>query len=249
MVFRACLLGFFLLALLAGCSGDTVYTTNFASGFAPSHHAVSVLGVYKDGRMSSEAWDAIGPRVSRSLGSANCESAYAEAAASSNRPLWEAIDEYTRNDGPTDALLGKVAPAARGDLVLVVTVAGKLPTQTKVHLQDEPAPSTTSSMGRGGGGMGGMGGGGQYRNPNARSRAPDPSTTEALDLQASLFSVSEGKSVGLVGLQYTGQSLDEALARFGAKLQESLPAATCVGWNWEAKIDPEAIRQSIGQEQ
>jgi hypothetical protein len=248
MVFRLSLLGF---VVLTGCSGDTVYTTNFASGFAPSHHAVSVLGVYKDGRMSSEAWDAIGPRVSRSLGSTRCESAFAEAAASPNRPLWEAIDEYTRNDGPTDTLLGKVAPAARGDLVLVVTVAGKLPTPTKVHVQDDPAIASTpsASMGRGGSGaMGGMGGG-QYRNPNARSRAPDPSASDALDLQASLFSVSEGKSVGLVGLQYTGQSLDEALAKFGTKLQESLPAATCVGWNWEAKIDPEAIRNSIGQEQ
>jgi hypothetical protein len=233
----ASLLGF---ALLAACGPDTVYTTNFATGFTPTRHTVSVLGVYKDGRMSSEAWDAIGARVSPSLGAANCESAYAEAAASPNRPLWEAIDDYTRNDGPTDALLAKIAPAARGDLVLVVTVAGRLPTPSKTKVSDDPPPTTSPIAQRGGSGM-------SNAMPTGRAHHTEPTSTDVLDLQASLFSVSEGKSVGLVGLQYSGQSLDEALAKFGSRLRESLPASTCVGWNWEAKIDPESIRR-IGQE-
>ena len=49
-------------------------------------------------------------------------------------------------------------------------------------------------------------------------------------------------SVALVALEYSGESVDEAIAGFTAKLASALPGATCAGWNWEVKIDPEAIR-------
>ena len=48
--------------------------------------------------------------------------------------------------------------------------------------------------------------------------------------------------VALVSLEYSGESVDEAIAGFTAKLASAPPGATCTGWNWEAKIDPEAIR-------
>jgi hypothetical protein len=43
--------------------------------------------------------------------------------------------------------------------------------------------------------------------------------------------------------------MDEAIAKFSGKLRQSLPETSCVGWNWDMKIDPETIRQSIGQAQ
>jgi hypothetical protein len=231
---------------LAACASDTVYTTTFAPDFERVRHTVSVLGVYKDGRMSSEAWDAIEATVSPSLGAAKCDAAYAEAAASPNRPLWDAIDDYTRNDGPTDALIAKIAPAALGDLVMVITVAGRLPAPEKMHGSDEtPKPSTMgSSMGRGGG-LNSMRG----SSTTLRTEPSSQPSSDVLDLQASLFSVSQGKSVALVGVQYSGRSMDEAITRFSGRLRQSLPATSCVGWNWDTKIDPDTIRQSIGQAQ
>jgi hypothetical protein len=65
---------------------------------------------------------------------------------------------------------------------------------------------------------------------------------DQLDLSASLFSVPKAASVARVALQYSGESVDEAIAGFTSKLGSALPGATCTGWNWEAKIDPEAIR-------
>jgi hypothetical protein len=233
-----------LLLLAAGCRHDAVYATTFAPDFSPPHHVVSVLGVFKDGQMSSEAWDAIGPNVSRSLGAAMCEAAYAENATSPNHALWSAVDEYTLANGPTDDLLTKIAPAARGDLVLVVIVAGRLPTPEKIRVQDENQNRrSTGSLGPKGG-MGGMGGGaGLSRNSGPTFRAPGPPpAVDRLDLSASLFSVSKAASVALVALEYSGDSVDEAIAGFTAKLASALPGATCSGWNWEAKIDPEAIR-------
>jgi hypothetical protein len=68
-----------------------------------------------------------------------------------------------------------------------------------------------------------------------------------LDVSASIFSVPQARSVALVAMQYTGKSVDDAMAKFAARLAQSLPSVACVGWNWEAKIDPERIRQSIDQ--
>jgi hypothetical protein len=223
-------LGLLLLLLLAaGCRQEAVYATTFAPDFSPPHHVVSVLGVYKDGKMSSEAWGAIAARVSRSLGATSCEAAYTESPMSPNHELWSAVDQYALVNGPTDDLLAKIAPAARGDLVLVVIVAGKLPTQEKIHVQDENQNRrATQGLTRNSGPM--------FRPPAA------PPSFERVDLSASLFSVPKAASVGLIALEYSGESVDEAIAGFTAKLASALPGATCTGWNWEAKIDPEAIR-------
>jgi hypothetical protein len=55
-------------ALLCACSSDAQLKSRFASGFAHPSHTLAVLGVYKDGRMSSEAWEAVGPGLSRPRG-------------------------------------------------------------------------------------------------------------------------------------------------------------------------------------
>jgi hypothetical protein len=120
-------------------------------------------------------------------------------------------------------------------------VAGKLPTAPKkIKIQD--ANQNRQSPGSLGPGMGG-GGGGLTRNTGPMFRPPaPPPAVDQLDLSASLFSVPKAASVALVALQYSGESVDEAIAGFTAKLASALPGATCTGWNWEAKIDPEAIR-------
>jgi hypothetical protein len=242
-------MGLLLFALLVatGCRNEAVYTTTFARDFSPPHHVVSVFGVYKDGQMSSEAWDGIAARVSRSLGGARCEAAYTRSATSPNQALWSAVDEYTLANGPTDELLSQIAPAARGDLILVVIVAGKLPSREKIKIQDENQNRRAAGNLGPQGGMGG--GGGVPRNSGPMFRAPAaPASVDQLDLSASLFSVPKAASVARVALQYSGESLDEAIAGFTAKLASALPGATCTGWNWEAKIDPEAIRQASHRE-
>jgi hypothetical protein len=235
------------LALAAcGCgSNETNFTIRFAEGYSPARHTVSVLGVFKDGQMSGEAWDSIAQRVSPSLGAPRCEAGYVDApSARDNTPLWAAVDDYTRSNGPTDDLLSELAPAARGDLVLILTVAGRVPEHDKTQLAPEQAGAGMT----GGSGRSGMGGGmgGAMRNPGAgslHSRSSPAGAKDALDLAALLYSVPDKKSVGQVSLEYTGTSLDDALAKFTAKLREALPGASCAGWTWDGKVDVDRIRK------
>jgi hypothetical protein len=228
--------------LVVACGSTESFTTTFAPGFAPTHHAISVFGVFKDGQMSAEAWDSFAPRLSSWLGSAQCRGGYVEGAnARTDAPLWSAVDDYTRSNGPTDDLLTHLAPAAEGDLVLVLTIAGKVPQEEKTKLQDEPAGGGLQGGGRGG--MGGMSG---MRNPGAGSmqrRSLPAAQKDELDLAALVYSVAAKESVAQVSLAYTGHSLDEAFAKFSAKLRDTLPGAACAGWAWEGKVDAEAIRK------
>jgi hypothetical protein len=233
------------LASLAGCGAPGVhFTTKLADGFAPAHPTVSVLGVYKDGQMNSDAWDTVAPRVSRALGASRCVAAYSEPLLSTSGVLSSAIDDYSRANGPTDELLAQLAPAAKGELVLVMTIAGKLPVkQTGSPLGGGGAPQPSLGGGSRGGGMGGPGGGG--RGGRMRGPAAGEADTNELDVSASLFSIAQGRSVALYGMQYSGDSVDDAIAQFANQLARSLPGAQCAGWDWDAKIDPDRIRQSI----
>ena len=57
-----------LLGAAAGCGpSDAHVATKFASDFTPQRRSVSVLGVFKDGQMSADAWTTIaGTRVAPS---------------------------------------------------------------------------------------------------------------------------------------------------------------------------------------
>jgi hypothetical protein len=222
------------LAIASAACAPEAFTTQVASGFAPGHHIVSVFGVYKDGQMSSGAWDAIEPRIAHALGAPRCEAGYTDALAGSHGVLSAAIEDYARADGPTDDLLAQIAPAATGDLILVVTFAGKLPAHEAADAHQD-APAIGGGAGAGRGGM--RGGGGGPRGPMA------PHNTDELDLSATLFSVARSQSVAVVSLRYLGTSVDEAVSQLAAKLADSVPGAACAGWNWDAKVDPEAIRR------
>ncbi len=239
-VLTVLVLGF--AAAAVACSGDARFTTRFASDFVPGEHVVSVLGVYRDGRMSSEAWGAIGPRISAALGAHECNVAYAEPLVSKNGPLWSAIDDYARANGPTDDLLGQLAPAAQGDLILVLTLAGKVPVRAAAaSLAEESSASARAGGGRGGMGGGRAMGGAPPAGP-VRRESPD---TNALDLSASLYSIARGRSVALVAMEYSGASADEAVALFSSKLAKELRSATCAGWTWDDKVDAGRIREMV----
>jgi hypothetical protein len=232
-----------LVALACACgSNEAEYNVRFAPGFSPVHHAVSAFGVYKDGQMSADAWESLAPRLSSWLGGATCSAGYVEGAnASANAPLWTAVDDYTRSNGPTDDLLAELAPAAQGDVVMVVTVAGKLPEQEKGPARGTGQPSMSNAGGGMGGGMGGMRAG--TSQPMHHDRMVPAGAKDALDLAALFYSTSAKTSVAEVSLEYTGHSFDDALAMFAAKIRESIPASSCAGWAWDGKVDPERIRK------
>jgi hypothetical protein len=221
----------------ASCGpGDSQFTTRVAPAFEPARHAVSVFGVYKDGQMSTDSWGGVAGAMSPVFGGNLCDAAYTDSFVASNPSLSSAIDDVVRADGFSDPLLTRIAPAAEGDLVLVLTMAGRLPVHPKTSLATEAAAN-----GRPGSGRGTRGGGGR---PSAARRRDD----NVLDISAILFSVRERRSVGVVENQYSGASFDQAIAAFAERLAHTLPGARCATWNWAVALDPEGVRQTMSQE-
>jgi hypothetical protein len=230
----------FALVLCGACKDEAQFTTHFASNFAPGRHTVSVLGVFKDGQMSSESWDGIGTKLSAPFG-ATCDTAYGRLV-SSDQALSGAIDDYVRANGPSDELLEQLSPAATGDIIAVFTVAG--------HVNNEKAPTQSASAVSSGAPMVGSGGrsrGMQSGGMNAEHGIPRASTAPSLEVSVSLYSVPEKRSVGMVTLEYDGASLDDALQRMAARVGLALPSATCAGWDWKARIDDKRIRALIDE--
>jgi hypothetical protein len=233
--------GALLLAIAAACSDESAQlTTKMASDFQPAGHAVSVLGVYQDGRMTSSAWERLAPSLQKALGGGACELGY-DGWTSSNAVLADAIDERARDDGPTDELLTQLRPAAEGDAILVLTLSGAVPHETTV---DGGVPAQRAAV------PGGGRGGGRGMRGGARPRGvpPPPETPrDVLDLSATLYSVAAGHSVAVVELQYSGTSMEDALRRFAAEVAHSLPQMKCAGWKWNSTIDPEQIRRGVSE--
>jgi len=217
-----------LAGALTGCWGKAAMSVQYANGFAPAQHKISIFGVYKDGRMNTEAWGGVAPGVTKALGGKYCEPGYGTATFPADRDVTKAIDEYATSNGPTDDLLGQIAPAAAGDLVLVLTIAGRLPVPVKVSVQDKPQQS---------------GAGGGY---GARGHKSKDYDLNELQLAAQVFSVAEQRTVAVVNLDYTGDSIDEAMSKFAAQIGASLPGSECAGWRADAKLDADKIR-TLGQ--
>jgi hypothetical protein len=236
----------FALSTLAACSGDTQFTTRYAPEFSQGRHTLSVFGVFKDGRMSSEAWETIGPRLSAPFGGA-CTPAYGTPLLAQKPALSSAIDDYARANGVGDELLEQFAPAATGDLILVVTVAGRVgkpegpgSPDTSAMSGGPPATSRSGAGGTSGFARGSGGGSGRSMMSGGPRRKVDENSFE---MSASLFSVSLHRSVALVAMQYAGPSVDEAVAKLAAKLGATIPGSTCGSWNWDAPVDDHRIRE------
>ena len=228
---------------LCACSSDAQLASRFASDFAHTPHTLAVLGVYKDGRMSSEAWEQVGPGLSRPFG-ATCDTGFAQLEEK-NQTLSGAIDDYARANGVGDDLLEQLAPAAQGDIILVVTVAGRVgskgPNLPDTSTLATGTPGIGSSKYRSGSAIGSPTGASGMRSSGAMRRPID--TTAALEMTASLYSVPEKKSVGIVTLEYDGKSVDDAIARLAERLGKELPGSRCGGWNWDVKVDDQRIRE------
>jgi hypothetical protein len=223
-----------VVVLVAACEqGDARFQSQFASDFAPARRSVSVLGLYQDGRMSPEGWAALAPYMSAALGSTACDVAY-DGLLSSDATLAGAIDDYARENGPTDDLLGQLAPAAKGDTILVVTASGKVRVTA-----DGGAPSAPRASPIGGRKRGRRGGG----PTSGPSRPGDAQDVDAFELAASLYSVAQHTSVALISMEYTGASVADAMTQFAARLGQALPQMRCDGWNWAAGVDPDRIRR------
>jgi hypothetical protein len=194
--------------------------------------------------MSSADWERLAPALAADFAGGPCEAGY-DALVAAKPDLADAVDERARDDGPTDELLAALAPAAQGDLILVITEADRL-SQGLARKPGGPAgrgpsnvlPSFMTSGSR------------RVRGPDGAPVMPGGDTdlpgdaAESLVISALFYSVQQKQSVADVSLQYRGTDFDRALAELAKKLGASMPAMRCATWTWDANLDPAQIRQS-----
>jgi hypothetical protein len=210
---------FFLAMAASSCgSADADYRVQFAPGFVRERASVSVLGVYKDGRMSTSYWEKLGPKLSAVLGGKSCDAFFSERLNAEDPKLFSRIEKDAKEEGITQDLVSVVAPHARGEAIMVVNVYGRLPVQSKKDTSAGPQPNF-------GGGMQGRGRMGGHNSP-----PQTPKDDNALVMQADLMSVETREVVGRIALRYTGTDGEDAIAKFMQQIRMELPSCTCTGW-------------------
>jgi hypothetical protein len=193
--------------------------------------SISVFGVYRDGRLAPEAWDLFRSRLAPLFGTSPCEPGYPDILTPSGTPALQAVDDWSRANGVTDELLDKLSVTAKGNLVLLVTMTGR-PGAKPESGQGVQGPSPVAAPMRGAAGRRG-------------SAPPKGPAAEAPSFEAVgiLFSPKAHKSVAAIRMTYTGQSLEDALDRFMARLGAELPRSTCAGWGGELHVDASDIKR------
>src|SRR5262249_21142209 len=148
--------------------------------------------------------------------------AYGEATLSALPQLMAAIDSYVRENGVSDALLRVLAPAAKGDTIMLISVSGR------AQRSSGGGSSTQAALppsGRGGGGRGGrrMRGG----MPENRGSGSNEQSAAPYTLSASFYAIEDAEAKGLIELEYTGSDGDEAQALFRERLDTEFPGSHC----------------------
>jgi hypothetical protein len=228
------------LLFLSGCAG-TNFDVRSEPGWARTQHRFSTFAVQRDGLMSRDGWQVLGPNMPAPFGAQHCDVAFGQNLFANAPELAEAIGTYVRSNGVTDALLERLAPAAEGDAIVFVTLSGA------PRVASDGGPNTTG-MASGRGGMGG-GRGGQRGGMGGGRGGAKPSSDESREggdgfqIDASFYSVRERRSLAEIRMNYRGTRIDEAVRQFNDRVDVEFPGASCGGWKWSAQLDPAAIRE------
>ena len=222
------------LAFVIACSEKTTtFAVNYAPGYTAQPVKVSVLGVYREGRLDVDGVRALGPELTQSaFHTDSCALAFDQEMRHAKPAIFSALDDATRTDGITEPLLAAIAPAAEGDAIFFITMAGEVRSVPDGG-GDHTLPSAANT---------GMG-----RRPNRGGPGRGPMyhevrDTNALDLTATLYSVKEKRVVAQVAMTYTGTNEVEAQTQFRNKIAQTFTGASCVGWTGDKWPTEDTLR-------
>jgi hypothetical protein len=211
---------------VAACGADV--TAYRSATYAPRDLTLSVLGVFRNGRMDSGAWNEWSQTIAAATGDASCSAAFDDRMEKAAPALFSELDESTRQDGITDEILDRMAPSARGGAILVIEAFGRGPPKKAGTEEAQPQQAPASSpapMGR----RGGRGG----RRGATPTSAPRESPREELEISIGVYSVHDHQVTASVQMHADAGSSTDALHELSAKLGETLHGARCAGWTWQ----------------
>jgi hypothetical protein len=99
-------------ALTACATTDETQPQVVMAAAAAKPESVSVFGIFRNGRISPEAWEDFGKALSTPFSEGLCEAAYDVVFADAYPELATVIDDYAKENGVSDELLEKFAPLA-----------------------------------------------------------------------------------------------------------------------------------------
>lgn len=208
-----------LVASPLACAETPRIEARYAPEFTPGPTSVAILGAFHAGRLSAESWSPLSARVSGAFGTTSCEVAWSDALKTADPDLHAKIDEEVAENGITDEMLGRLAPKTDAELIVTVSVLGRIERSAAPSAGEDP-----TLPGRRPGAMGGMRG---------RSRGRGKVIVwRGIELAASLFSVKLRRGVGRITLRHPGTNMDEAARLFAEKLHAELGGSTCRAWRF-----------------
>ncbi|HVW25654.1 MAG TPA: hypothetical protein VHC69_09805 [Polyangiaceae bacterium] len=221
-----------MLALaLTTCACGADVTTYRAPNYAPRRVTLSVLGVFKNGRMDAAAWNDWAPTIADATGDETCTAAFDDRMEKAAPALFNELDESTRQDGVTDEILDRVAPSALGNAIMILEVFGRPTPMKKAEdveaspQQAPPASAPLSGRGRGRGRLGGA-------NQSAARNGPP---TDALEVSIGVYSIRDQQVIASVQMHPDAGESADALQKLSEKLRETLHGAKCAGWIWQSR--------------
>jgi hypothetical protein len=217
--------------------GEPGFTVKYAPGYSPKARHVSVFGIKRDGLMNRGGWAALGPGLSPAFNGNACEVAYGDSMFNAVPDLATAVDDYVRGNGVSDDLLAELAPAAKGDTIMLLTIAGHplLPPGDAGSMVHAANPPSSSSHARHRGGAG------------SENASKSKSNQDPFEISATFYSVAEHRSVAFIDFSSDGTRIDEAISEFRNKLEQEFPGSTCSGWDWTVQLDAANIRKLAEQ--
>lgn len=209
-------------AALASCAGEQP-EIKYARSYVRGPHKVSVLGVYKDGRMDAAAWNELAPKVADALDGA-CEAGYGDRMRTTEPKLFKSIEEQAEQNGITPALLDQLAPRTDAELILVLYEFGSAARPVSSGAAPaQPPPSTAPVHGRGRG-----------RGRRGVAGSPDHEVPRDGDfeLAASLFDVREHEFVAEVDVK-KAKTPAAAVNQLADSFDSLLSGSSCATFDWE----------------
>src|SRR6516162_5998817 len=111
--------------IVCGCGSDV--TTYRTPNYAPHDVPLSVLGVFKNGRMEAAAWGDWAPAIAAATGDGTCAAAFDEGMEKAVPGLFSELDDIILKQKTAYEILDRAATSALGDAILVMEVFGRAP--------------------------------------------------------------------------------------------------------------------------
>jgi len=216
------------LAVVACGTDVTMYR---AASYTPRDITLSVLGVFRNGRMDPGAWAEWAPTIAAAVGDGTCSAAFDDRMEKGAPALFSELDESTRQDGITDEILDRAAPSALGGAILVIEVFGRASSPKKPangEASSGPAPASSQpSVGR-------RQGRGRMRGASA---APPQPPRDLLEVSIGVYSIRDRQVTASVQMHADAGASSDALHELSGKLRDTLHGARCAGWTWQGGAD------------